>query len=570
MFPTALLLLALKQMVPITHIVVVAAISLLVYFFTATLPKSHRTRASEDGSYDVTLFYSKALRRPQVEQLNVTFVSHITSDRIPKAITWCTQWNGPMSLSFFVRPNETAAVVDAFVKDKCIAEHADVHVVEQSAKSKAEMVENGNMFAHYPFNVQRNAALDGVVGEWVFLTDIDFVEYPTEMRRERIFSRNYHKWRKTFPDPLKSLAIIPTVETVNDKVEHPTNHRALVEALDRHEVCAFYGHYCRECHLPTNVRRFAMNMQETYEVQYIPNFEPYVVVNKVGLPRYDERFIGRGFDKMSFFYELSVQQRAMIVIPGSYLVHTGRGDMPKNTTWQYWERQRENIILQGSFEYEKSLEYDVLYHPKEDKRFILESDSEQRALAPYQGVWNGVPIDWGLIQTTTGKSVCVATQRESVLPPNGLEAAIASACKIVNCTPLEMDPLKQLRWAARADWVFDRFYKNSSKCSFGQLAEVRNCTPGCFGCVARPTAMDQPLLAATAALCQSALMPDCGSVISALSYSNVTTVRSNATLVFSFFFATNRCTLDDEPRIVKQCHVGGNVAIRVPCHLMPI
>lgn len=522
---------------------------------------------SVSKKYRVTLRHSLAARRPSIDMKNVTLVSHLTSDRIPKAKEWCSVWRGPISFSFFLRPGENVSVMDPLKKDACLQTHADLALVELVDLSK----KNEDMFTYYPFNVQRNAALDGAVGKWVFLIDIDFVLHPSADGRERIFTQNYHEARKQFSEfsdtPETTLGIVPTVETVNAKVPQPTTHEELLKALRSHEVCAFYGHYCRACHLPTNVNRFAESPRAMYSVQYVDGFEPYIVVDRSSLPRYDERFIGRGYDKMSFFFELSLQSRVFVVLPGPFLVHTGRGDMPKNYTEEYMERQRTNAVLAEQFKHEMKIKY------KASDKDILQMEEEDVSVP--EGKAN-----WRIISSTSGKpTACISRYRnitgnESL--QKRLEGALSYACSQIDCAPLNQGGLRfyPREIVFHADWAFDRYMHFAvskgqapeEACNFTGMAKLLPCPAGCQGCVPRDIASDAVIGEAVRWLCSPNVLGNCEGILASIPHVRPNrTLREKAAHLFSMYYNLIKCT---SPTPESACSFEG-AAVRVPCSAVP-
>jgi hypothetical protein len=339
------------------------------------------------GQYDVTLHYYRAVAVPTPDMPNITLVAHATIDRLHAVARWCRTLRGPLSISVFVRPfvDDVAAVMGAFAADECIARHADLHLVTERGHRYEPREDGGkDMMTHYPFNVQRNAALDGCVGDLALLMDIDFHLMPVPNNREVDLRRNLDEQRQKMAAwPFLSneepwvldaaVYVIPAVETMNKRVKLPRTMTELRAGLDDHSVLAFY-HTCQTCHRPTDLRRFSrQTTTEAYLVQFEEGYEPYVIINRSSttphskgarVPRYDETFVGRGWDKMSFFYELALgQQRPFVVLPRYFLVHHGKGDMPKFLTMEYIKRQEVNRALMGIFKERMSEMYGIGANP---------------------------------------------------------------------------------------------------------------------------------------------------------------------------------------------------------------
>jgi hypothetical protein len=314
--------------------------------------------------------------------------------------------------------------------------------------------------------------------------------------------------------------VIPAVETVHRNVSLPRSIASLREQLGNHSACAFYGHYCRQCHLPTNIQRFT-SATEPYEVHFLEGYEPYVIVNRSsdglhpavskelhpsrhgayakarpGLPPYDESFVGRGWDKMSFFYELHAQRRRFFVMPQYYIGHRGRGDTPAVLTEEYMRRQELNRNLMGDFKQRMEEIYGV---PSSDEWIfhtppVLLGRIAGSHKRPHDELLEGATteLDWGTLSSSLGfPKVCISKHRREgdYLAPQLVEkltAAINWACLRLNCSTIEGynedPPLRAIPTDVvfMADWVMDRWYHlarslgetDEQACSFQGLGSL--------------------------------------------------------------------------------------------------
>ncbi|MBJ7883164.1 hypothetical protein JEM65_21320 [Gelidibacter salicanalis] len=57
-----------------------------------------------------------------------------------------------------------------------------------------------------------------------------------------------------------------------------------------------------------------------FQANWEPNFEPYVVVPR-NVSRYDPRFVGFGWNKVSHIVELHAQGCEFIVLPNVFMIH---------------------------------------------------------------------------------------------------------------------------------------------------------------------------------------------------------------------------------------------------------
>ena len=515
------------------------------------------SRLSDSGKYEVDLFV-RMMKHPVPElgrrktestretRRRLTFlVMHLTVDRLDGASRWCRQWRGPMSLSFFVRPQDDEKNVTGLLfQDRCLDQYANIHLVRMTSAEKPL-----DMMVHYPFNVQRNAALDGAllpneakvifgsaptegnrvatnVTHNVFLLDIDFYLIPevagasSEQNFSMFIAHSFNEARRvtSLPSGKRSGArsgrialIIPAVETVVKSVRRPKNVTDLRHMLLANEVCAFYGHYCRPCHHPTRVEHFATPGAPPYFANYEEGYEPYVVMERTveaaskaagsscstsyvsSIPRYDESFVGRGWDKMSFFYQLHHIDRVdFVVVPGPYfLLHMGRGDMPSVLSVEYQNRQEENLYLWVAFKDRIA---------ESQRALLIESTTlshDLNKLLPHDELlWNATHerIPWKELDLTMG------FQRICEPMPNATDDQLLAALEFVcgqesmlmwNCSALN-------RYAAffpaslrvHAAWALDRYFHRavargegaSRACNFSGAARLASCTVPITGC----------------------------------------------------------------------------------------
>ena len=255
------------------------------------------------------------------------------------------------------------------------------------------------------------------------------------------------------------MYIIPAVETVNKEVPLPTTLAELQESLREHEVCSFYGHYCKACHNPTRIQNF-VKVSEPYAVDFEEGFEPYVVAHRSNprhlLPRYLESFIGRGWDKMSFFFELFLQRRPFVAFPHYFLAHHGRGDMPTTYSTAYMARQSKNLQL------------NIEFKERVRKQYAENKPSDPLGQFPWSD-FTGSSSDDGM--------VCRAKGNASV---EALEQALSYACGHgVDCTPLQHFPPGI---SHHASWAFHRYFLIAKEnetaevaCDFQGVAELVRC-----------------------------------------------------------------------------------------------
>ena len=57
-------------------------------------------------------------------------------------------------------------------------------------------------------------------------------------------------------------------------------------------------------------------------MQWEPDFEPYLVMAKDNILLYDERFVGFGWNKVSYVMELAARETEFVVLPNVFIIHS--------------------------------------------------------------------------------------------------------------------------------------------------------------------------------------------------------------------------------------------------------
>ena len=494
----------------------------------------------------------------------ISLVVHLTIDRKEKLRIWCKDWRGPMSVSLYIRPQDTESeVLSKITGIGCIQKHANIHIVTPGERILAAAATD--MLTHYPFNVMRNAALDGADTELVFLLDVDLQlrPKPTNMRTlsESVKEAELHlNNQDTNMNTSTRLYIVPAFETVSEKVVVPNTFDELMSQFNHQQSTLFYGHYCVACHHPTDVLRWTSGVDSAYTVRYVEDFEPYVVAHKSYLPRYDNRFIGRGWDKMSFFYELSEFQFSFHVLPPPvYLIHKGRGDLPKKGQYtpSYMKRQQLNKEHWLAFKEEIQMK-------KEGKEIVAKSqesdvfhDSNDWSAASLEAIDPEMYSSSSLVK----KTVCIVNREDDVSDEklqNALNWVCSQDdhCKLIRHFPESLQP--------RADWAFDRWYQKmvetegENACDFGGVAKLTECDPTPMKCIPVPDASDDDIQEAIDWVCHTGI-GSCGWTMEGGPHFIPNTLRHHASVIFTQYYLIHRCYQQSD----HVCDFNGN-AMLVP------
>ncbi|XP_063831753.1 xylosyl- and glucuronyltransferase LARGE2-like [Ostrinia nubilalis] len=133
---------------------------------------------------------------------------------------------------------------------------------------------------------------------------------------------NYSRW---------SIATAP----YEVSVIHPCNKPALLARIGTHgtgDVAPFRAREWPRGHRATNYSRWSV-ATAPYEVEWQSDYEPYLVVHR-SVPKYDTRFSGFGWNKVSHSVELRAQGYRPVVLPGAFVVHTPHAPSPDITAFR--------------------------------------------------------------------------------------------------------------------------------------------------------------------------------------------------------------------------------------------
>jgi len=278
--------------------------------------------------------------RMQRPDPDVTLVTQSTLSRVHAFETALLSWGGPASVVFYLEDE------DQVTKLKHISSGWHETIVQYVLAMKGEL---------YPVNALRNMALDAAETEYVFLLDSDFVSD----------KKAYESIRLHLPGDREAL-VVPAFELGKTGFD-PESMRSKDQPADKEglarlvkEGLAREFHKNVGFHRPTSFTRWMWDDEEgTYIIpssRLIDNFEPYVVVRKASLPRYDERFVGRGYNKVSFCYALQCMGFQFKVLKNHFVahfphkVHHHHHQPKKDPNRDLWEKFKDELKSSGQCE----------------------------------------------------------------------------------------------------------------------------------------------------------------------------------------------------------------------------
>jgi len=229
--------------------------------------------------------------------VDVTWVTQLTTDRIPVFKKMLDRWTGPISAALY-SPDVSKDVKD--IED--LLDRVDFHIVGASQ-------------GLYPVNTLRNVAINKAKTDFIIMADVDFVP-----------SAGLYEAAKTFVEKLassgaaheKKVYVLPAFEIDGEDQTVPLDFEGLKGMGARiHQVHNDKGRSI--AHKYTEYDKW-IEASEPYKVSYKFPYEPYILAPRT-IPRFDVRFFGYGNDKASHNYELNAAGYEFWVFPKHFVVH---------------------------------------------------------------------------------------------------------------------------------------------------------------------------------------------------------------------------------------------------------
>uniref|UniRef100_A0A8V0ZT99 LARGE xylosyl- and glucuronyltransferase 2 n=1 Tax=Gallus gallus TaxID=9031 RepID=A0A8V0ZT99_CHICK len=224
---------------------------------------------------------------------DVTLVAQLSMDRLQMLEAICKHWAGPISLALYMSDAEAQQFLRYAQASEVLSARRNVayHIVYKEGQ-------------FYPINLLRNVALANTQTPYVFLTDIDFLP----MYGLYDYLRNSIQ-QLELPHR-KAALIVPAFETLHYRLTFPKSKAELLSMLDMGSLYTFRYHVWPKGHAPTDYAKWR-TATVPYRVAWQPDFEPYVVVRR-DCPKYDQRFVGFGWNKVSHIMELDAQEYELL------------------------------------------------------------------------------------------------------------------------------------------------------------------------------------------------------------------------------------------------------------------
>ncbi|KFZ49889.1 Glycosyltransferase-like LARGE2, partial [Antrostomus carolinensis] len=233
---------------------------------------------------------------------DVTLVAQLSMDRLQMLEAICKHWAGPISLALYMSDAEAQQFLRYAQASEVLSARRNVayHIVYKEGQ-------------FYPINLLRNVALANTQTPYVFLTDIDFLPMYV------LYDYLRNSIQQLELPQRKAALIVPAFETLHYRLTFPKSKAELLSMLDMGSLYTFRYHVWPKGHAPTDYAKWR-TATVPYRVAWQPDFEPYVVVRR-DCPKYDQRFVGFGWNKVSHIMELDAQEYELLVLPNAFMIH---------------------------------------------------------------------------------------------------------------------------------------------------------------------------------------------------------------------------------------------------------
>jgi hypothetical protein len=251
-----------------------------------------------------------------VNGTDVTLVTQLTIDRLSVFESLCERWNGPISAAFYLDDNEVKNLKRYVKESQILSSRTNVgyHVVYREG-------------LFYPINYLRNIALNAINTEYIFLVDVDFLPSNQlyQVLRNKIITYMINQRKKR-------CFVIPAFEIQEKDFRFPETKYELLIYLESNKIIPFYYQTWPTGHEPTDYDKWRTST-EPYLIKWKPDYEPYIVIDK-GVPRYDNRFVGYGWNKISHIMEVAASGYEFMVLHDAYIIHVPHSDSREKVTFK--------------------------------------------------------------------------------------------------------------------------------------------------------------------------------------------------------------------------------------------
>jgi glycosyltransferase-like protein LARGE len=247
---------------------------------------------------------------------SITLVTQVSMDRLTILEKSLLTWPGPVSLAVYIPVKD---MKEGLAEWQRLYVEKKIRTLNLTTESHVTLVTGSDEEADYPINVLRNVAIKSSQTKYLLLIDADFQPCPD---LEQTFLSTANKFDNT-----SGMAfVVPAFEYLETPKKGdgiPKTKEEFLQLLFRAEpmVQPFRVFESADAHRLTDYWKW-FNANAPYSVQgFSDKYEPYLIVEKSGLPLFDEHFSGYGMNKVSHATELYAVNYQFKVLHNLWMTH---------------------------------------------------------------------------------------------------------------------------------------------------------------------------------------------------------------------------------------------------------
>ena len=122
---------------------------------------------------------------------------------------------------------------------------------------------------------------------------------------------------------------------INDTDRLPMTKAEIQRLYKEDSVRGFHMHRCKNCHGQTNFEQWLNpNTSAPYRLNYHKSYEPYILIKRAGVPRYDARFRGYGWNKIVHILQLEMIYKVHWVVASDlFIFHMPHGSSTESKAY---------------------------------------------------------------------------------------------------------------------------------------------------------------------------------------------------------------------------------------------